>query len=310
MNKKTIVSFLAVLALSTPALAIELPENVAKQDGTVLFDNSPTAYSSSYVFNSILGEYGLALSPAAVADVPSTYAKVVDDKVVFNKDSIAYTPTDYHKILTAYGVGLTPEAVTEKLGGLSYAKVVEDKISFSNTPTAYSRAEWIKILSAYNLPMVAAAPVPVPAPAKAKPMDSDGDGVLDNMDACPGTPAGVAVNARGCWAMSSEMLFDLNSAVIKKNFYPVLNSAKKTFEAYPNMKVQVEGHADSTGSEAYNQSLSLKRAQAVVNYLTNKLGIAPSRLKAVGFGESKPAVSNATREGRAQNRRVVFSPMM
>jgi OOP family OmpA-OmpF porin len=305
MQKKTLFAFLAMLAISTPALSIELPK-----DATPVFEKSSTAYASSYQFNDLLAAYGLTLAPEAVSSVPTSYAKVVDDKVAFNNNSIAYTPTQYHTILTAYGLELAPEAVTEKLGSVSsYAKVKEDKIIFGNTSIAYGGSEWTTILSAYSLPMVAAVPVPV-VKAVAMPGDEDGDGVTDDKDACPGTPRGIAVDERGCWAMSNALLFAFDSAVIKKDFYPVLDETKTIFDKYPTMKVQVEGHADSTGPEGYNQNLSERRAKAVVKYLVDSVGIEASRLKAVGHGEMKPAYPNDTKANRAKNRRVEFTPAM
>ncbi len=309
MLKKTLFVLLAMLITSIPALAIELPADVAQREGTPLFEKSPTAYSSSYKFNGILEAYGLKLEPQAVPTVPSSYAKVAGDQVVFNDDSIAYSPAQYHSILTAYGLELKPEAVREKLSGLSYASVKGDQIVFSDDSTAYGGEEWKTILSAYSLPEVAAvAPIPVAAPPR--PGDSDGDGVTDDIDACPGTPKGAVVDQRGCWAMSSALLFDFDKAVIKKQFYPLLDQTKEVFDAYPTMTVQIDGYADSTGPAAYNQRLSERRANAVMSYLINSVGISKDRLSAVGYGESKPAYPNDTDEHRALNRRVEFTPTM
>lgn len=305
MSKKTLFALLAMLAISFPAYSIELPSGA-----TPNFGKSPTGYASAYEFNQIMEAYGLKLAPEAVAGVPASYAKVKGDNIAFNNDSAAYTPAQYHSILTAYGLELSPEAVSQKLGGVSsYAKVKNDKIAFGNDSIAYGGGEWTTIMSAYSLPMVA-APKPMPVAMPAMPMDSDGDGVIDDKDACPGTPMGIAVDERGCWAMSSSMLFDLNKATIKKEFYPMLNETKVIFDKYPTMKVQIEGHADSTGTDSYNQMLSEKRAKAVMNYLVDNVGIAAGRLNAVGYGESKPAYSNETKEGRAKNRRVEFTPAM
>jgi outer membrane protein OmpA-like peptidoglycan-associated protein len=256
MLKKTLFAVLAILAMSMPALSIELPAGA-----TPTFDKDSTAYSSSYQFNSIMEAYGLKLEPSAVSGTPASYAKVAGDEIIFNDDSIAYTPAQYHTILTAYGLELKPEAVTEKLGSVSsYAKVKNGEIVFGNDSIAYGGNEWTTIMSAYSLPMVA-APTPVAVPTMTMPGDEDGDGVTDDKDACPGTPRGIAVDERGCWAMSSDLLFDFDKAVIKTEYYPVLDETKTIFDQYPTMKVQIDGHADSTGPEGYNQQLSEKRAK-------------------------------------------------
>ena len=76
----------------------------------------------------------------------------------------------------------------------------------------------------------------------------------------------------------------------------------------PNRSVSVDGYTDSTGPEDYNQGLSERRANSVMDYLAGK-GVSPSRLSAKGFGESNPIATNETREGRALNRRVELRPV-
>ena len=73
---------------------------------------------------------------------------------------------------------------------------------------------------------------------------------------------------------------------------------------YPQTTATVEGHTDSVGTDAYNQSLSEKRAGAVRDVLVNQYGVGGERLNSVGYGESRPVADNATEEGRAINRRV------
>jgi OOP family OmpA-OmpF porin len=85
----------------------------------------------------------------------------------------------------------------------------------------------------------------------------------------------------------------------------VLDVAAEQLLARPGVKVVVEGHTDSTGSDAYNQGLSQRRADSVLNYLVRK-GVPAGRLTARGFGESNPVASNDTAEGRALNRRVAL----
>jgi outer membrane protein OmpA-like peptidoglycan-associated protein len=74
-------------------------------------------------------------------------------------------------------------------------------------------------------------------------------------------------------------------------------------EQNPDLKLRVEGHTDNQGGAAANQALSEKRAQAVVSWLTSH-GVTAIRLKAQGFGQTKPVADNGTEEGRAKNRRV------
>ena len=152
------------------------------------------------------------------------------------------------------------------------------------------------------------APKPVPVAAAPKPLDSDKDGVPDNLDQCPNTPLGATVDARGCWTYAAKVLFDINSAKVKPEAYPMLNEAVLIMKKNPDLKVEVDGHADSTGAAAYNMTLSEKRAEAVKKYFVDQ-GIDPDRLTTKGFGITKPAASNKTKEGRAQNRRVELTPV-
>jgi OOP family OmpA-OmpF porin len=154
-----------------------------------------------------------------------------------------------------------------------------------------------------------AKPAPKPAPKAAPmPMDSDKDGVADNMDQCPGTPMGATVDARGCWTYAAKVAFDINSDKIKPEAFPMLNNGASILEKNPEMKVEIDGHTDSMGSAEYNMKLSERRAEAVKKYFVDQ-GIDPNRLTTKGFGLTKPAASNKTRAGRAQNRRVELTPV-
>ena len=135
------------------------------------------------------------------------------------------------------------------------------------------------------------------------PFDSDGDGVADHLDQCPNTPKGATVNEVGCWSLEATTLYDSNSSYMKAEAYPLLDEVAIILEKNPEMKVEVQGHTDNKGTAEYNQWLSEKRAQRVKDYLVSK-GIDPSRLEAKGYGLTQPVASNATVEGRAQNRRV------
>lgn len=97
--------------------------------------------------------------------------------------------------------------------------------------------------------------------------------------------------------------FDTDSAVIRSESKPTLERIATMLKSKADWQMTVEGHTDATGSAAYNQSLSEKRAQSVIDFLT-AAGIPAARLKAAGFGSSKPVASNDTELGRGQNRRV------
>ncbi len=99
--------------------------------------------------------------------------------------------------------------------------------------------------------------------------------------------------------------FDFDKATIKREGEPVLDEAIQALKEQPDVRISVEGHTDSIGTDAYNQRLSERRAEAVADYLAAG-GIARSRMSARGYGESRPVASNATEDGRAQNRRVEF----
>jgi OOP family OmpA-OmpF porin len=144
---------------------------------------------------------------------------------------------------------------------------------------------------------------PAPAPER---KDSDGDGVYDDQDQCPGTPAGARVNSVGCW-VHENVLFDFDKAVIKPEAYPLLDEVVVILKKNPNMTVELQGHTDNIGTAEYNMGLSLRRANAVADYLEGK-GISRDRMTTKGFGFSKPVALNGTEFGRSLNRRVELHP--
>ena len=103
--------------------------------------------------------------------------------------------------------------------------------------------------------------------------------------------------------MPGNITFNTDSADINSSFYPVLNSVAKVLNKYSDSTVMVSGHTDNTGSADYNLNLSRQRAGSVAAYLQGQ-GVKESRFEVLGMGFSNPIASNATAEGRAQNRRV------
>lgn len=149
--------------------------------------------------------------------------------------------------------------------------------------------------------------------------DLDKDGIPDRLDACPEEP-GVQ-EEKGCAKkykmvvvkkdrieIKKQIKFGTGSArIIGKESFAILADVAQVLKDTPSIKkVRIEGHTDSLGSDTSNLRLSQKRADSVMAQLI-KLGIDPGRLEAVGFGESRPIASNATKTGRAENRRTEFN---
>ena len=183
-------------------------------------------------------------------------------------------------------------------------------------------------------------PPPLPPPVPPAPKDTDGDGVLDSVDQCPNTPKGVQVDTRGCPLDSDgdgvpdyldkcpnttrglkvdatgcvrdaqtivlqNVNFEFNKSTLTADAQSVLNDVAKGLVSQKDLRVEIAGHTDSKGSDAYNLNLSNGRAASVKSYLISQ-GVAPSQLVSKGYGEGQPVATNDTDAGRAQNRRVEF----
>lgn len=117
---------------------------------------------------------------------------------------------------------------------------------------------------------------------------------------------GVSVSREGDnirLIMPGNITFQSDSYNLRSDFYPVLNSVGKVLAKYHDTTLRVTGHTDSTGSKAYNQTLSEKRARSVANYL-NTTGVESNRELVQGMGFDQPIADNGSASGRAQNRRV------
>jgi OOP family OmpA-OmpF porin len=169
-------------------------------------------------------------------------------------------------------------------------------------------------------PAQEAPPVPqevavVPPPSPPPPPDRDGDGVPDAVDNCPDVP-GPPEND-GCpvykkiaikkekLELREKLFFATDKATLQPASYGVLDEVVQALTENKSLRVQVQGHTDSRGSEHYNQILSQHRAMAVIDYLVAH-GIARNRFDSKGFAFSAPNATNETSKGRATNRHVEF----
>lgn len=160
----------------------------------------------------------------------------------------------------------------------------------------------------------AAAPVPTPvsavqtiAPAVyTSVIDSDQDGVADTSDRCPASQPGQPVDASGCALFDgtiSGLLFESDSALLGATSQKVLSDLANQLQIYPQVRVAVMAHTDSSGNARKNLELSKQRALSVSNYLV-KRGVDRSRIRPQAFGESQPIADNSSPGGRQLNRRI------
>ena len=146
-------------------------------------------------------------------------------------------------------------------------------------------------------------------------VDSDRDGLPDTVDHCPEVAGAVedsgcpkyekVVVARDKLELKEKVYFAWDQAKIEPTSYPVLDEVVQALKDNKGFQVQVEGHTDSSGADDHNQSLSERRAEAVVQYITAH-GVPRERIGSKGFSSSVPTDNNATVGGRENNRRVEF----
>jgi OOP family OmpA-OmpF porin len=136
--------------------------------------------------------------------------------------------------------------------------------------------------------------------------------VTDDKDRCPDTAAGIQVDDIGCFREFTlrGVQFETESSALSAGARSELDKVVAAFKRLPSdvatsVRVSVEGHTDSTGSDAYNQALSERRADAVGGYLVES-GVPAAIVNTTGKGEGSPTDSNDTDEGRQNNRRVVI----
>jgi outer membrane protein OmpA-like peptidoglycan-associated protein len=270
--KKIVVgigSMMICLAMTTLSFGIQLSQQGAS--------NLKSSMNGTYVTDVKDGK--ISYTQACTAFSPEDWDTILNayglpEKMATSTAAIAYTPKEYNEIFTRYGLKIDPACIQATIGKIDYAVQVasDGTVTFGDVPTAFTGEEYSEILACYSLP---AKPMVMKAPAKTE-----------------------------HWVMPSDTLFDFNKSVIKMKYYSNLDAVAAKINEDPSIKVEIQGNTDNIGSKKYNMALSIKRANAVRNYLVKKGGVAPSRLSVVGYGESMPIASNKTKEGRAQNRRV------
>ncbi len=148
--------------------------------------------------------------------------------------------------------------------------------------------------------------------------DNDGDGVADGADQCPaepetkngyqdddGCPDELPQQIKKFTGTIKGIKFKTGSDVILRSSFKVLNEASAVLKEYPDLKLEIQGHTDSQGSDEVNMDLSQRRAESVKAYMVSQ-GVDEGRLEARGYGETQPIAENKTKSGRAENRRVEF----
>ncbi|AWL12507.1 Outer membrane porin [Saliniradius amylolyticus] len=175
--------------------------------------------------------------------------------------------------------------------------------TFGNTGSSYQSPE----------PTQAAAPPTQPEPEAVR-SDSDKDGVYDAQDQCPNTPTQDKVDSKGCSifvdesvTQNLEVLFANDSAEVENPEAEKFHEFQAFLQRFPNTSAQIQGHTSTVGDADYNQALSERRARAVRQLLIDRYNIAPERLSAVGYGESRPLNPANTAEAHKQNRRIEAS---
>jgi len=126
---------------------------------------------------------------------------------------------------------------------------------------------------------------------------------LDEATAGSGVDVTETPDGTGILVSLPDVTFAVDSTTISPSFRAALDEVAASLQKYPNSLVDVMGHTDSTGSDAYNLDLSKRRAESVKGYLVMR-GVSSARVATIGYGEQYPRADNATEEGRALNRRV------
>ena len=164
-----------------------------------------------------------------------------------------------------------------------------------------------------SAPVTEPTPAPQPAAVVAAPVigDADQDGVTDDKDQCANTPITDKVDTVGCSIFTETSVsialnaqFANDSSVVKSEYRGDIEKLANFLKRFPNTDVEIAGHASNVGKPAYNMALSQRRADAIAQVLVSDFGISSSRIKAVGYGVTKPRASGNNAAAHAVNRRI------
>jgi OOP family OmpA-OmpF porin len=245
------------------------------------------------IFTNLVKEYNIS-SNVSLYTLVGAGVEIFDNEANGNEDGI----------FGNYGAGIKYKITDQFALKLDARQVIE--ADHGDTNLLYNLGFSVPFGAVAKAAPVVEKPAPVvekPAPVAA-PKDSDGDGVIDSLDQCPNTMAKAKVDSVGCMTLVNlNINFDHDSSVIKDSYNTRLAEFATVMKSNPKLKATIGAHTDSDGTDAYNQKLSERRAVSTVNALKT-LGVDANKIKAVGYGESKPVATNATAEGKAQNRRV------
>jgi OOP family OmpA-OmpF porin len=323
---------------AAPALVIAVPGIAAADDvghwyitpqiGGISVDNDRPVQDKDWLYGVAIGKHlsrvinlELNLNGSQIGGGPgrgdiSLYGGSLDLLTVMNR----VPGRDATNLMGQVGAGMFIKAWQSSDGSRSFALRPELKVRWDEDGVVENNRDYLGMLGfqysfgapapkPVETPPPAPEPPPLPPPPPPPPGDQDKDGVLDNVDKCPDTPPGVAVDAYGCTRKGSITLegvtFELNSARLKPESRAVLDNVAADLKKYPRLRIELQGHTDSSGADAYNLKLSQQRADAVRTYLIDQ-GVSASQLVARGYGESQPIEDNSTEAGRALNRRVVM----
>ncbi|GHG04077.1 OmpA family protein [Thalassotalea marina] len=210
--------------------------------------------------------------------------------------------------------------------GGGYNIQINDRLSAYTEAAIYRDVDYgfvdqgFKIGLQYTFGETKSVPVAKPAPTPIKPAkqektswtDADNDGVLDQDDQCPNTAANLKVDSKGCVVYTTEtdeitlaINFAHDSAFVEPANYAEIKRLADFMKKYPETSVEIEGHTSAKGKDAYNMTLSEKRAQAVKQILIEQFSINSNRLSAKGYGETRLLATENSAQADKKNRRVV-----